>query len=352
MKVNIFIIISILFIGIFGTFSNAFASSSLMPQGRWHVKPVNLFDGLPPYCYMKNYFPAANISLIISKDADANLSLAIDFNEDILEKDKQYSLNLTIEPNKFSKGFMAKAVSPSILVAQLAKQSNFIASIGRGTALKIALPNANFNLALKNTLKAVKKIQKCVDKLNYNSTKTEPPKKIDSNKNHEISKITKEENKQIHTTKMVSNNDGWLGIFQNALKISNIDTSNKDKGVYIWKKNDLYGNAQIFKWPAGKTFSEMINFYISRTKQRCSDNFAKHLGRQMTISGGKTYAIGNIACVGQDYSNAAALLFYGFDNKFLVVNHEGVTNQLKTALKVRDNLLKYFLARDAKLTVE
>ncbi len=333
------LVIIILFSCFFATPAKA---TFFAQKPHWIVKEIILDDGLPPYCSMRRYYSEANVSLVLSQDVENNISLAIDFAEPILVEGSQYKTHLEI-PEKLRKNITSNAVNTSTLVMQIGDGSSFLDGMRRGEALKVSMQGVNLQFTLSGTIKSLKKLKNCINNLNYiPSAKISPT--IDSR--NTFVKVKKEviDIKPPSVLPAEKTKSELENILKSALNISDMDISNKEQGIYSWKKDDLFGNAQIFTWPEKQSFNDMMAHYIQKTKNRCTGSFASNSGQSLSLSGGYTYAVGDVACIGDDTDNAASLLFHGTENKFIVIGHEGSTAQLSKALIIRDQISEYFLA--------
>lgn len=378
-------ILTALALGMFSDAAAAAANSGpLAPaSSSWPVKNVAL-DDAPPYCTMRNDFPAANVSLIFARDGEDNMSLAIDFYEDLLETGSKYSLNLVIT-GQAHRSIMSEAVSPRILVAQMGQDFGFLDSFARGKSLRIRTPGANLHFALKGTLQSTKNFDDCTTGLHetkpariktaaavrHEETATELPQRKPAVKFTDAlpqEEVTRREavpprdfTAATQQPAVVTQNtaaapvqaaqavlpqqphDHLENLLQAALEISSLNTAYKNEGIYSWRQQKLFGNAQIFNWPKNKSFTDMVKQYLARAKVRCAGDYAFNTEDALALSGGNIFVNGNIACIGDGLDSAAALFFHGHDNKFTVISHEGRSADLPHATLLRDRLSSYVL---------
>lgn len=449
-------ILFITFIVSFFLLTPIYAASLVPAKKSWPVRSINLEDGLPPYCTMRNTFPKANVTLIFAQDAEDNMSLAVDFTESIVEPGEEYGLTLTI-PGKIHRRIVAEAVNNSVMVAQMGSDFDFLDGFARGETFRIKMSGARMTFALQGTANSVKQLEKCtyalkdVDnrvakasttpfkpqyKKSFVTVKKREPQpvpapqieapiaepavtaKVETKTAIEAPKVkavpvqdvTIEKTKAaVATEKIQEVSKTQLAIsqmppvevpavqdtprvqtpvvqkmpelailaeqkpanlpfakkkasavkaqakpkpqpkhhvetmLQSALSISSVDNRKKQSGIFTWKKSDLHGNAQIFNWPKGHSFMTMVENYLMRTKSRCKSNFAFKTDAALTLSGGDVYSTGNIACIGGKADHAAALFFYGKGRNFTVISHEGPSENLHTALGMRDQISDYYL---------
>jgi len=447
-------ILFITFIVSFFLLTPVYAASLVPAKTSWPVRSIDLKDGLPPYCTMRNSFPKANVTLIFAQDAEDNMSLAVDFTESIVEPGEEYGLTLTI-PGKIHRRVVAEAVNNSVMVAQMGSDFDFLDGFARGETFRVKMSGARMTFALRGTAKSVSQLEKCtyglkdIDghvakaptspfkpqyKKSFVTMKkrepaTVPVPKIEepvaqpikkvvaeprtvieqpkvkavpvqnvtiekttampvAEKAQEVSKtqlaisqlppvvapdvqgtrttqapaiqkmpelaiLTKQKpanlpfaKKKASTVKAqpkVQPKHHLETMLQSALSIASVDNRKKQSGIFTWKKSDLHGNAQIFNWPKGHSFMKMVENYLMRTKSRCKSNFAFKTDAALTLSGGDVYSTGNVACIGGQADHAAALFFYGQGRNFTVISHEGPSENLHTALGMRDQISDYYL---------
>lgn len=374
-----------LFLSIFSLGMPQFAAASansgpLTPASpSWAVRAVDL-DDAPPYCTMRNDFPAANVSLIFSRDREDNMSLAIDFYEDLLETGAKYALNLNIT-GQAERSIVSDAVSPRILVAQMGQDFGFLDGFAQGKSLRLQTPGAHLHFALKGTLQSTKKFDDCTTGLHetpVRSVKTatvpvrhediasELPQRKPAVKftdalpeeqvarreaipPHKFAAAEKQPVLPQNTADVpvkpaqpaLQPHDHLENLLQSALEIASLNTAHKTEGIYSWRQQKLFGNAQIFNWPKNKSFTDMVKQYLARAKARCTGDYAFNTEDALALSGGHIYVNGNIACIGGGLDSAAALFFHGHDNKFTVISHEGRSADLPNATAMRDRLSSY-----------
>jgi len=364
------------------------ASKALSPASRnWPVTTVTLDDGTPPYCAMRNEFRDANIALIFSRDASDNMSLALDFSENLLDEGGRYALSLII-PGQASRRILAEAVNSRILVAQMGPDFDFLRSFARGETLRVQIPGAHLTLALRGTLKSVEQFHRCTKNLPPQdsgsrraavdsappsasvSSPPAPPALPDIRQEPEqtvekpvpvppqtgtppFASVAVQQMPQQHVPQQQqvpvpqpqitepAPHDRLEALLQSALRISALDTRHREEGIYSWREGELFGNAQIFNWTRGKSFTDMIAEYFARAQTRCSGDFAYSTENATALSGGHIYASGNIACIGDNLDSAAAVFFHGHGDLFTVISHESGSRHLDKAVALRDRIAGY-----------
>lgn len=121
--------------------------------------------------------------------------------------------------------------------------------------------------------------------------------------------------------------------------------STSEHAAYSWKTQELFGGINQASWTGSQSFTDMVNQYISVTKSRCPGDFASDL-EPVQQNGAYTMVLGEIACIDDVESAAAALLFYGKPGgQFTVISHEGTTEQMTDAILARDSLANTLRSR-------
>jgi hypothetical protein len=128
------------------------------------------------------------------------------------------------------------------------------------------------------------------------------------------------------------------GFLRSLLFRAGIKPHAAGKGRYTWKTDDVYGGALEGPVPQGADFNRVVANYLNEARTRCGGDFARKLGLVETLSG-KTVQTGEIVCIDGRHDVGAALLFVQDGGNFLVVTHEGTTDQMDEALAKRKAVL-------------
>lgn len=104
--------------------------------------------------------------------------------------------------------------------------------------------------------------------------------------------------------------------------------------VYSWQSDGLYGSAESSA-VSGGAFNERVGAWFARMSRRCKGDFAK-TAQQPRRHGATTTQKAEMACIGDEGSAAAALLFVDDGKSFTVVMQEGATGQMQDAIEKRD----------------
>ncbi len=112
---------------------------------------------------------------------------------------------------------------------------------------------------------------------------------------------------------------------------------------YQWKGGAIFGTAEQKPLSSPAQFDGMVKDYLERTQSRCQGEFAI-VPDDSTDQGGVRADSYEIACVGQNVSAGASLLFFNQGGTFTVVAHEAPTDGLDEAMARRDEVLQAVMA--------
>lgn len=118
--------------------------------------------------------------------------------------------------------------------------------------------------------------------------------------------------------------------------ISNV--SNDSFAAYSWETAETFGSAEQKPMASVTDFDAMRDQYITKTKERCTGDFAAMPGIIKNEGGARVESY-EIACMGKDAQAAASLLFYNRDGLFTTVAHESSPESMDQAMDARDRLL-------------
>ncbi len=133
------------------------------------------------------------------------------------------------------------------------------------------------------------------------------------------------------------------------LKMAGITVENSVKqtenragfAAYSWETNGLYGSAEQRMTGSSKGFDALVTAYLSETKARCSGDFAASPSTDETISGIHVTSY-EIACVSNDVSAAASIVFIEEHGQFTAIAHEAGLDYMDYAMDMRDKLISSF----------
>jgi hypothetical protein len=103
----------------------------------WDVSTVAATDAGGSFCVMKNRFVNQQ-SLFLSRSADGNATLGLDYGMDLLEADRDYKTSVQLD-NTFAEDFIGQARKPNLLVVQMGRKDSFFSALGHAKALHIEL---------------------------------------------------------------------------------------------------------------------------------------------------------------------------------------------------------------------
>ena len=115
--------------------------------------------------------------------------------------------------------------------------------------------------------------------------------------------------------------------------------SGPENTVYQWKTNDVFGSSEQKPLSSEGQFETYVQAYLEKTQARCQGDFAIVPDNTMQ-HGGRRIDSYEVACVGPAVSSSASLLFFSEGDTFTVVAHETSTDQMATAMSIRDRVLQ------------
>ncbi|MEM7679775.1 MAG: hypothetical protein AAF182_02070 [Pseudomonadota bacterium] len=105
--------------------------------------------------------------------------------------------------------------------------------------------------------------------------------------------------------------------------------------VHQWTLDDVYGSSEQRPVSGEADFERLVQDYLEKTENRCAGDYAivpdKSFDKLSTRI--DTY---EIACVGQDASSSASLLFVKKGDTFTVLAHEASVDDMAEAIALRD----------------
>ncbi len=118
------------------------------------------------------------------------------------------------------------------------------------------------------------------------------------------------------------------------------DVSGAQVAVYQWNSDGIYGSSEQrpLEIEGDYQFDVLAQEYLERTEERCPGAFAVVLEDTFEGAGGRVDSY-DVACVGDDVSSSAALLFYGRDGGLSVLAHEVPTERLEEAIERRERVV-------------
>ncbi len=107
--------------------------------------------------------------------------------------------------------------------------------------------------------------------------------------------------------------------------------------AYSWKTDSLYGSVEMRQAPSADAFDTVVGQYLARAKSRCSGEFAAvpSAVKAQSIEQSKSY---EIACVNQNASSSASVLFTYGNGVAMTVAHEGRAEAMDMAMDARDKV--------------
>jgi len=142
---------------------DAFANIG-QPKTSWEVGPIHIKgeNGFQ-YCSMKNNFDNGTF-LVFARDASGVNSIALDFQNAVLETGEEYNINLQII-NGVGRKHSAIAASKQVLVLQMGRDHDFYESLNKKNQLNITMDGAELAYSLKGSGNALDSLGDCVSDL-------------------------------------------------------------------------------------------------------------------------------------------------------------------------------------------
>ncbi|MEM7650909.1 MAG: hypothetical protein AAF204_02360, partial [Pseudomonadota bacterium] len=124
-------------------------------------------------------------------------------------------------------------------------------------------------------------------------------------------------------------------------KIKRVDGESADFDVaYQWNGGSVYGSAEQKVIASADQFDTLVQDYLERTQTRCPGEFA--IVPDNTVDRGAMRADSyEVACVGDNVSSGASLLFFNQGDTFTVVAHEAPAEELGAAMNYRNKLMRF-----------
>lgn len=122
--------------------------------------------------------------------------------------------------------------------------------------------------------------------------------------------------------------------------LSEVKSSNSSAyKAYRWKTKSLYGSVEMRAAAAPQAFDQIVSQYMSRAKSRCKGDFAA-VPAPVTVGSAEKSSSYEIACVGQNSSSSASVLFTYGKGIISTIAHEGRAEAMDLAIDARDKVAK------------
>ncbi|MBL4804991.1 MAG: hypothetical protein JKY71_09010 [Alphaproteobacteria bacterium] len=114
-------------------------------------------------------------------------------------------------------------------------------------------------------------------------------------------------------------------------------TSDTYDVAYQWSGGSIYGSAEQKALQSPSQFDNYVQDYLERTESRCPGEFA--IVPDSSVGEGDLRADSyEVACVGDNVSSGASLLFFNQGGTFTVVAHEAPAAELDNAISARNQI--------------
>ncbi len=105
--------------------------------------------------------------------------------------------------------------------------------------------------------------------------------------------------------------------------------------AFGWKTDSMFGSAELRKVAGNSALPEIAKQYLSRAKSRCQGDFAADESSLPAAKGVVGY---EIACVGNNNTSSASVLFSYADGIVTTIAHEGRAEAMDMVMDTRDKL--------------
>jgi predicted nucleic acid-binding Zn-ribbon protein len=109
---------------------------------------------------------------------------------------------------------------------------------------------------------------------------------------------------------------------------------------YSWEAGSLFGTAEQSTINGLGQFSEHVQSYLQKTKERCKGDFGSVAGQEKSIAGGGKIMSYEIACVLPKGGATASVIFHAQDNVFTTFANETAMENMDQAMDKSDALMK------------
>lgn len=107
--------------------------------------------------------------------------------------------------------------------------------------------------------------------------------------------------------------------------------------AYQWNGGEVYGSAEQKALSSPSQFDSLVQDYLERTESRCPGEFA--IVPDSSVGGGDARTDSyEVACVSNNVSSGASLLFFNKGGTFTIVAHEAPAEELGNAINMRNQV--------------
>ena len=125
--------------------------------------------------------------------------------------------------------------------------------------------------------------------------------------------------------------------------VSGFQSVSSQANAYQWRTGDLYGSGEYRGMSNSAEFDGFVKEYLSKTEARCPGEFAI-VPDNSKESGSLRVDSYEIACISDNVSSSASLLFYNDGDQFTVIAHESEPPMMAKAMEVRDQIFNALLS--------
>jgi len=121
--------------------------------------------------------------------------------------------------------------------------------------------------------------------------------------------------------------------------------SNAQMLAYQWQTGSIFGAAEQGPFRAGDDFDMKALAYLNKTEARCPGEFAA-VPDQTEDGNGVRVDSYEIACISNNVSSTASILFFSKDGTFTTLTHEAPAQDMERAMEMKERVFSYLLGGD------
>lgn len=135
------------------------------PRSAWTATQISAEQSKRPYCSVEAKFEKSGTTIVIARNKRGLNSMAIDFGHDLFEKGKSYDIHIGTDIG-LERRFPAKALSSSLLMAQVGKDKPFMRAISYDGQFTFFVPQSvRATYTLKGAQDALTRLERCLSTL-------------------------------------------------------------------------------------------------------------------------------------------------------------------------------------------
>lgn len=313
--------------------SSSVSKNAAQPKGDWQVGMIKNDKGEFNYCLMRaDYNNDLSLAIALSPRQEINIGVGVP--KGGFSKDEKHPINVKVDA-AFGKDAVALAAEPELLIIPMRDDKKLYDALRRGKTLTLTGAEDRSVFALKNTDKAMKGLQQCVD---VGTGKLKPPTPAEAKAGQQ----QKQQQQAEHKLKPGEFPPSLKGLLVKSglkdLEILSIKDPSKAPVDFAWRTQGVFGGMRERPVPPEATIEKMSEILEQGYKKQCNGMFSATTGDVEAYSGIKLRKA-EIMCQLKDHMAYVALFYYLTDNHlFTMFMHEGDGDKKETANKARDGI--------------